>query len=139
MGQVHIGHDEAARADGGAEALRGAAVDGGVLADDRAGADLHPGLLALELEVLGVAAEDRAVAHAHVFGENDVLDQPRPRTKSAAVADGDLRSHHHPRADHDAGAKPDRRIDDGRGVNLAAHRSTTRAIISASATTFPST
>ena len=62
--QVHVGHDEAAGADRGAVALRGAAVDRGVLADDRAGADLDPGLLAAILEILRIAAEDRPVADA---------------------------------------------------------------------------
>src|SRR5574338_1513246 len=136
---MYVAHNEAAPAHHGPVAVRGGPIDGGVLANDRPGADLDPGLLAAEFEVLRVAADDRAVADTHVLRQRDVAHQPRARAQPAAVADGDVRPHHHPWPDLDVLAHARRGIDQRRRVDGRAHRLTTRAIISASATTFPST
>ncbi len=50
-----------------------------VLADDRAGPDLDPGLLAPILEILRGAAEDRPVPDAHVLGQAHVALEPGAR------------------------------------------------------------
>src|SRR5207249_11958532 len=65
VGDVDVRHDEAALADRGLARRGGAAVDRAVLADDRAVADLDPGLLALVLEILRIVTDDRPVPHLH--------------------------------------------------------------------------
>ena len=65
------------------------------------GADLDPGLLAAILEVLRIAAENRAVPDAHVLRQPHVALQMRTRADPAAVADRHLVAHDHPRSDLD--------------------------------------
>ena len=91
------------------------------------------------LRSCGSPPEDRTVADPDVGAQPDVLLQPGAGPDAAAV------SHRHPRADHGPGTDldPDAQlgagVDDRGGMDRPGHRSTTRAIISASATTLPST
>src|SRR5881296_2906901 len=62
---VDVGHQEAPRTDRRLPGRRAAAIDRGILTNDRAVADLHPRLFALVLEVLGIVADHRAVADLH--------------------------------------------------------------------------
>ena len=88
------------------------------------------------LEVLRIAAQDRPVADPHVLGQPHVALQRCPGADAAAVAHRHLGADDGPRSDRHAGTQPGRGVDQRGRVD---HRSTTRAIISASATTWPST
>ena len=133
---VDIGHQEAARADRRLAGRRAAPIDRGILTNDRAVADLHPRLFAFVLEVLWIVADDRAVADLHAVTHARIALEDGMRRDAAALADRHARADHAIRPDRDVGAELGRRVDQRGPVN---HRSTTIAIISASATTWPST
>src|SRR4051812_12516865 len=139
VGQVDVGHDEAAGADRGLIRRGGPAIDGRVLADDGPLPDLDPGLLAIILEILGVATQDRAITNDDILGQAYVAAEGGARADAAAIAHGDLWPHHGKGADRYAGTELGRAVDQSGRMYRRAHRSTTRAIISASATTCPST
>src|SRR6185295_17241685 len=86
VGQMHVGHDEAARPHRGFKGGGGAPIDRGIFADDGAFAHLDPGFLPLILEVLRVTTEDRAVSHVHIIRQPDVPLESYPRRQAAAVA-----------------------------------------------------
>src|SRR4029077_8842958 len=130
------GHQETALAHRRFARRRAAAVDRGVLADDGAAADLHPGFLALVLEVLRVVADDGAVADFHAVAQPRVALDHRVGRDAAALPHGDLGANHAVGPDGDVSPQLGGRIDQRRSMD---HLSTTIAIISASATTCPST
>src|SRR5262249_27254786 len=66
VGDVDVSHDETAFAHRRLARARGAAIDGAVFANDRAGADVDPGLLTRVLQILRIGAQDAAVPHADV-------------------------------------------------------------------------
>src|SRR5690606_23226367 len=70
--EMHVRHDEAVGAHGGAHRLGGAAVDRGILADHAAVADLHRRVLTAELEVLRIAADDGADPDLHLAAQTHV-------------------------------------------------------------------
>ena len=133
---VHVRHEKASRPDGRLPGGGAASIDRAILADDRTAPDFHPGFLALVLQVLGVVADDGAVADFHALTDARVALDDGVRGKRAALAYGDTRSDDAVGPDGNVGAKVGGRIDQRRAMN---HRSTTMAIISASATTCPST
>src|SRR2546429_4151507 len=99
-------------------------------------ADLDPGVFPLVLQVLGVVAEHAAVADLHPLAELDVALEHRVRGDVTTLAHGDVRP------DDGVGTDGDVAVDVGRGIDERGpvdHRSTTDAIMSASATTCPST
>jgi hypothetical protein len=112
--EVHVRHDEARLAHRRAIGLGRAAVDVRVLADRRVVADLDPGLLALELEVLRVAAEDRADADLHAAAEPHVALERRACGDHGAVADGAVLADQRPGADLDVLAEHRARVHDRR-------------------------
>src|SRR5439155_20833147 len=133
---VHVRHQEAALPDRRLARRRRAAIDRAILANDGAVADLDPGLLALVLQVLGVVPDHTAVADLHAGAESGVALQHRVRRDSAPLSDRHLGP--------DDRVRPHRYIlgDVGRLIDergTVDHLSTTIAIISASATTCPST
>src|SRR2546430_5000713 len=129
-------YQETARADGGFAGRRAAPVDGAVLTDDRAVADFHPRFFALVLQVLRIITDDRAVPDLHAFAHARVaLDDGVPRDRGT-LAHGDAGADHAIGPDGDVLSQFGGRIDQRRPMN---HLSTTMAIISASATTWPST
>ena len=136
VGEVHVRHEETALPHGRLPGRRGSPVDGAVLPDHRRVAHFDPGVLAAVLQVLRVVAEHAAVPDPHAGADLDVALEHRVRGDLAALAD------RHPRSDDrvwpDRDVAPDVRggIDQGGPVD---HRSTTVAIMSASATTCPST
>src|SRR6058998_1270588 len=90
----------------------------------------------LVLQVLGVVAEHAAVADLHPLAELDVALEHRVRGDVTTLAHGDVRP------DDGVGTVGDVAVDVGRGIDERGpvdHRSTTDAIMSASATTCPST
>lgn len=88
--QVHIAHDEAARADPCHTGRRSAAVHGRILADRGVGPDLDPGFFASELEVLRVTAENGAGTDRHAGGQPHIPFEGNARTDPTAVADRDV-------------------------------------------------
>src|SRR5439155_17821319 len=86
---VRVDHEEVVAADARRPGLRGAAVDGDVLAEDVVIADLDAGGFAVVLEVLRAFAQDRAgvddVAAAHFERATDGDLGPQ----DAGGADGD--------------------------------------------------
>src|SRR5690606_19864922 len=132
-------HEEAPLPHRRLERLRRPPVDGGVLAHARPLADLDPGLLTPELQVLRIAPDHRADPDRHVGRQLHVALERGARLEHRAVADLA------PLADDgegsDADIRPQLRLgrDDRGGMNLRAHRSLNMADMSASATTPPST
>ena len=143
MGDMGRDHQEAIRPDPGlAPASRGAAVDGGVLADDAVGPDDDGGRLALVARVLrrsadrregverGAGADRRVAAHHDMRMDDDVV------LEHHVALDDRIRS------DADAGADPRAVLDDRRLVDVAHRRnysSAISALIVASATFTPPT
>ena len=119
VGHVAGGHQEAMRTHHGVVALVGGAVDGRVLADHGVLADANPGdgVLAI-LEVLGLGADDGAVAHAAAGPEPDAPLEDGVGADHHAVAHLDLGpdegagAHAHVRAQSRLG------IHEGRGMNV---------------------
>src|SRR5688572_25478416 len=97
--EVHVRHEEAVLPHGRAKGLRRPAVDRGVFTDPRAFTDLDPGLLALELEVLGITAKYRADADANAWREPHVALEDRARVEDAVVAHLAPVAHDHARTD----------------------------------------
>src|SRR5205085_1070777 len=86
-------HEETVLADLGPFVGVRRAMDRHVFANDRARADAHPARRAArELQVLGLAADDRAVADAHARAEGDAPLEDRVARDLALVAQRDLRS-----------------------------------------------
>ena len=136
MRDVHVRHEEAARPHRRLAGRGAAAVDRAVLPDDRPAADLDPRLLALVFQVLGIVPDDRAVPDLHAVAHPRVALEDGVRRDPAALAYGDPWADHAIRPDRNVGAELGGRIDERGPVD---HLSTTIAIISASATTCPST
>ena len=136
MRDVHVRHEKAARPDRRLSGRRAAPIDRAIFPNDRAAPDFHPGFLALVLEVLRVVTDDRAIADFDAVADARIALDDRVTGERAAVAHRDARPHNAVRSDGNVGAELGSRIDQGRAMN---HRSTTIAIISASATTCPST
>jgi len=133
---VHVRHQEAALAHRRLPRGRRPPVDRAVLAQDGAIADLDPGLRPLVLEVLRVVADHGSVPDLHARAELRVALDHDVRCEHAAVTQRDPRTDDRVRADGHVVAEMRRGIDERGAVN---HRSVTMAIISASATTWPST
>src|SRR5439155_16361983 len=115
---------------------RRASVDGAVLADHGRAADLDPRVLALVLQVLRVVADNGAIPDLHAPPEPHVALQHRVRGDVTALADRHVRADDRVRAHGRVVRQLCRRIDQRGPVD---HFSVTIAIISASATTCPST
>src|SRR5438045_6494592 len=136
VGDVDVRHQKAPLADGGFAGRGAAAIDGRVFANDGAATDFDPGLFALVLEILRVVADHGAVADLDAFPDAGVALEHRVRRDGASVADRHLGADDAVRPDRDVGAELGGRIDQRSPMD---HLSTTIAIISASATTCPST
>src|SRR5204863_9779836 len=107
-----------------------------VLPHHRRVADLDPGVFPLRLQGQRVVAELAPVADRHPLAELDVPLEHRVRGDVTTLAHGDVRP------DDGVGTDGDVAVDVGRGIDERGpvdHRSTTDAIMSASATTCPST
>src|SRR2546421_1744765 len=136
MRDVHVRHEKTARSYRRLAGRGAAAVDRAVFPDDRAVADLDPRLLALVFQVLRIVADDRAIPDLHALADACVPLEDGVGRDAAALAHGNVRADHAVRPHGHVGAKLGGRIDERRPVD---HLSTTIAIISASATTCPST
>jgi hypothetical protein len=136
VSEMYVRHDETSGTHRSLESCRGSAIDGRVLANDGTLSDLDPRFLAGVLEVLGVSAQNGAIPNQHILGQPHVLLERRARTDAAAVANGYPRSNDGIGSNRHAVPQLRRGINQRRRVD---HLSTTRAIISASATTWPST
>ena len=147
VGHVGVGHDEAVAPHPCDPRGRRAPVQGRVLADRGAGADLQRALLAVVLEVLGIGAHRGAVVDLAVLADAGGPLQQRvgphlhPVGQAHLRPDDGERTHAHRVRQLGVG------VHDGRGVADArlqprqggAHRSMTRASSFASVTTWPST
>ena len=134
---VHVGHDPVVVADPGDSApARRPAVEGAVLADDVAVADLEPGRAPVVLLVLGVAADGHEGMEVVVGAEAGRPLHHRVRVDAGAVAHLHVVSHHRIGAHHDFGAEPRPGRDDRRRMNQLPRSA---PISSAVATTSPST
>ena len=89
VGDVAVGHEEVVAADPRHPRVGGAAVDGDVLAEDVAVADLHAGRLVVVLEVLRPFAEDGAAEDLVVAAHGQRADQVGVRPEHAARPDAD--------------------------------------------------
>src|SRR5690606_5381826 len=136
---VHVAHQEAIGAHRGDSRCGGAAVDGRVLTDDGALTDLDPGLLAGILEVLRRSSEDGASADLSLGRHTNISFESDARRDPGTAADVHRWANDRERTDLDVVVDLGGRINQDGGVDSAAHRSTTRAIISASHTAWPST
>ena len=137
--QMHIAHQEAVAADARRDRVRGATIDGRVLAHGGFVADVDPRFLASILQVLRIATQDRADADLHAFSEPHIALECRTGGDVGAVANAALRTDDRPRPDFDVLPEVRRRIDECRCMNTHRHRSRTIAAMSASVTTCPST
>src|SRR5205823_6072609 len=134
--QVHVRHEEAALPHGRLPGRRGSPVDRAVLPDHGPIAHFDPGVFAAVLQVLRVVAQHAAVPDLHAVADLDVALEHRVRRDLTALPDRHARADDHVRPDGDVAADVGGGIDQGGPVD---HRSTTVAIMSASATTCPST
>ena len=140
VGHMHIGHEEARRPDDGAPGSGGAAVDGAVFPDGGIRTDLRPRFLAAILGILRITADQGALTNANSRAETDLLLQCGARPQDAVVANLHAGTDKHPGPDLDPDTQLRAGIDDRRGMDAGcAHRSTTRASISASVASWPST
>ena len=103
------------------------------------GEGIGPEVIDATLEVLGRAAEDRALADRDTGGQAHVPLERGPGPDPAPVADHHVGTDDRERADLDLQPELRAGIDERRRVNAGGHRSTTAAIISASTATLPST
>src|SRR6185437_11867286 len=97
-----IRHHEAVRTDARLERLRRSAIDRAVLAHNRIVADLDCRSLALELEILRIAAENGPDSDLDVPAECHVAFEAGARRYHAAVADHTLLANDRERSDLDA-------------------------------------
>src|SRR5437773_3866789 len=134
--EVHVGHEEAAPPNRRLAGRLRPAVDRAVLPNHRRVAHLDPGVFSLVLQVLRVVAEHAAVADLHPVAELDVALEDRVRGDVTALAHGNVRPDDGVGTDRDIAIDVGGRIDERGPVD---HRSTTDAIMSASATIWPST
>src|SRR5690606_37694441 len=98
-------------------AVAGAAVDGGEFTDDIAVADHQFGVLALELLVLGIAADRGVAVDAVVAADAGRAQDAAVGADAGAVADLDPGPDQGKGPDRDALADPGGRIDHGAGVD----------------------
>src|ERR1700722_10971536 len=141
--EMHVRHYEAVSPDARPPRLCRATIDGRILADDGPLADLDVGFLAVELEVLRVATQNRSDADGDRPAQRDVALQRGARREYAAVADHALFAHDrvrtNPHSFTDLRVRADQRGRMDHGRHGGGHRSRTMAAMSASATTSPST
>src|SRR5712692_10090998 len=136
---VCVAHDVTASADHGAAGGRGAAVDRGVFANPCPLADLDASRFAPILEILRLTAHHRPDPDIAATPHDRIALDHRVRRHPGVVGQCHPGSHHCVRSHRHVAPEGGAPVDHGRGVDEIVHWSTTRAIISASAATCPST
>src|SRR3989442_15719230 len=111
MRDMHVRHEEAARAHRRLAGRGAAAVDRAVFPNDRAVADFDPRLLALVFQVLRIVADDRAVADLHALADARVALQHGVGRDAAALPHGDAWPDHAVWPDRHVGAELGGRLD----------------------------
>src|SRR5438132_3515049 len=143
VGEVHVGHDPVVVAEARhAGVERGAAVDGDVLADGVAVADLDRGVLAGVLLVLRRRAERGEMEDLVVAPDAQAPVEHHVRADPAALSHLDLRADHAVGPDRHASGEACSGIHPSAGVDLRAHLASIDCIeqrMVAAATTWPST
>ena len=132
VGHVYIGHEQAVVADAGhAAAVLGAAMDGAELAEDVVVAHFQKRLLAVELEVLGLAAHDGVGVETVVAAHAGVGLDLGTGLQDGPVSHGGALLHDAERADADVLAQFGTGIDHGGGMDCHAHASPSRSTMAA--------
>jgi hypothetical protein len=115
---VDIGHQEIPVADSGFRPLAGGPMDRGVFPDDVLVPDLHAARLALELEILGDAADGHPVEDLVVAADERVAIDQHRRSDHTVWTDLHVRTDDGVGTDADVEAQTGLRMHHGCGMNL---------------------
>jgi hypothetical protein len=118
---VDIGQERVIVTHAGEVAVIGRGMDGDILAEDIAVANAHPGVAALELEILRFGSDAREREYLAPPAEHRVALDRAVVVDARAIPEAHARTNKGKRADLDIGAELGTRLNDGGGIDTGGH------------------